>query len=59
MDENFFEEIKKMLSNDIFKSIQVFFCWFQDGTIDFLRENRNHMPMYHLPKQKDIKSQWS
>ncbi|CAD8112864.1 unnamed protein product [Paramecium primaurelia] len=45
MDENFFEEIKKLITRDIIENIQ-------EGTIEFIRENQNHLPMYFIPKKK-------
>ncbi|KAM3135741.1 hypothetical protein pb186bvf_012138 [Paramecium bursaria] len=46
MDDNFYEEIKKLITRDIVENIQ-------DGTIEFLRENFNHLPMYYIPSKKD------
>jgi hypothetical protein len=44
-NENFYDEIKKQITHDIIDAIQ-------DGTIEFLRENQNHLPMYFLPEKK-------
>jgi hypothetical protein len=37
------KSIKELLPGDIVKEIR-------EGTIDFIRMNKNHLPMYFVPK---------
>eukprot|EP00825_Cyclidium_porcatum_P049233 TRINITY_DN8458_c0_g1_i5.p1 TRINITY_DN8458_c0_g1~~TRINITY_DN8458_c0_g1_i5.p1 ORF type:complete len:1147 (-),score=224.03 TRINITY_DN8458_c0_g1_i5:329-3769(-) len=45
LDKEFYEELKKQISPEIISSIQ-------EGTLDFIRENQNHLPMYYIPPKK-------
>lgn len=38
------EEIKSLIPQDIVEEIR-------EGTISFLEQNKNHLPMYYIPKQ--------
>jgi hypothetical protein len=42
-ESSFMKSIKELLPNEIVKEIR-------EGTIDFIRLNKNHLPMYFVPK---------
>ncbi len=42
MTSEFLEQIKKDLDPNVLQRIK-------DGTLNFLKENNNHLPMYHIP----------
>ncbi|EAR95092.1 hypothetical protein TTHERM_00641200 (macronuclear) [Tetrahymena thermophila SB210] len=45
LDPEFIEKIKAKISPEIISQIQ-------QGTLDFIRENQNHLPMYYVPPKK-------
>lgn len=45
IDKDYYEQQKKLIAPEIIKAIQ-------QGTLDFLSENSNHLPMYYIPEKK-------
>ena len=43
-NEKFMEEIKELIPSEIVEEIK-------EGTIAFIEQSRNHLPMYYIPKK--------
>jgi hypothetical protein len=44
-DSSFMKSIKDLLPAEIVKEVR-------EGSIEFIKLNKNHLPMYHIPKIK-------
>jgi hypothetical protein len=53
LDKKMYEKLKRNLQPNIVEAIQVQFYFLinQEGTLDFIRENLNHLPMYFVPEK--------
>jgi hypothetical protein len=45
MDESFYNDIKSIIPQDLFKLIK-------EGTLEFISRNTNHLPVYYVPEKK-------
>jgi len=43
-ESSFMKSIRELVPNEIVKEIR-------EGTIDFIKINKNHLPMYYVPKK--------
>lgn len=48
LDEKYIEELKKKVPKDIIQEIK-------NGTVEFIRKNQNHLPMYYVPHVRNGK----